>query len=99
MAESDDELSSTSDCERLVERKGILSKWTNYFHGWQDRYIVLSNGILSYYKSEFDTAFGCKGWISLAKATVQVRKDKKKQPISNAQHWLFKERIILPQTM
>ena len=29
---------------------GNLSKWTNYLHGWQDRYIVLRDGTLSYYK-------------------------------------------------
>lgn len=29
---------------------GTLSKWTNYIHGWQDRFIVLKDGTLSYYK-------------------------------------------------
>uniref|UniRef100_A0A672HMT2 Sesquipedalian n=1 Tax=Salarias fasciatus TaxID=181472 RepID=A0A672HMT2_SALFA len=35
-----------------VELGGILSKWTNYIHGWQDRWVVLKNNTLSYYKSE-----------------------------------------------
>ena len=54
------------------EKKGTLFKWTNYIQGWQQRYIVLSNGTLSYYKSEFDTTFGCRGSMSLLMATVQV---------------------------
>lgn len=29
---------------------GYLSKWTNYIHGWQPRFIVLKDGTLSYYK-------------------------------------------------
>uniref|UniRef100_A0A672HMR8 Ceramide transporter 1 n=1 Tax=Salarias fasciatus TaxID=181472 RepID=A0A672HMR8_SALFA len=32
-----------------VELGGILSKWTNYIHGWQDRWVVLKNNTLSYY--------------------------------------------------
>jgi hypothetical protein len=46
---------------------GTLSKWTNYIHGWQDRYIVLKEGSLVYYKSEFETDFGCRGAISVDK--------------------------------
>lgn len=54
-----------------LELHGTLCKWTNYIHGWQDRYIVLKDGTLSYYKSENDTAFGCRGAISIYKATVK----------------------------
>merc|ERR1712055_1137793 len=50
--------------------QGTLSKWTNYIHGWQDRYIVLKDGTLSYYKSEHDTTFGCRGAVSLTKAVI-----------------------------
>ncbi|CAL8087373.1 unnamed protein product [Orchesella dallaii] len=50
---------------------GVLSKWTNYIHGWQDRYIVLREGTLSYYKSEFDLSFGCRGSISILKANIK----------------------------
>ena len=52
--------------------KGVLSKWTNYLHGWQERYVVVAEGLLSYYKSEFDTQYGCRGSISLHKAKVLV---------------------------
>lgn len=51
---------------------GTLSKWTNYIHGWQNRYFVLKNGTLSYYKSETDLTFGCRGSVSIAKALIQV---------------------------
>ncbi|XP_033749931.1 ceramide transfer protein-like isoform X5 [Pecten maximus] len=68
---TDDEDNEDSDYEpALPEIQGILSKWTNYLHGWQDRYIVLKEGTLSYYKSANDTAFGCRGAVSLAKASV-----------------------------
>ena len=50
---------------------GTLSKWTNYIHGWQDRYIMLKDGSLVYYKSEIETDFGCRGAISIDKATVK----------------------------
>lgn len=51
---------------------GRLQKWTNYIHGWQDRYIVLKDGTLCYYKSENETSFGCRGAVSINKATVRV---------------------------
>ena len=57
---------------RAPEVTGTLSKWTNYIHGWQDRFIVLKEGSLSYYKSETDTSFGCRGAISLGKAVIKV---------------------------
>jgi len=50
---------------------GNLSKWTNYLHGWQDRYIVLRDGTLSYYKSEHETAYGCRGAISLSGVNIR----------------------------
>lgn len=32
------------------EMKGWLFKWTNYLKGYQRRWFVLSNGVLSYYR-------------------------------------------------
>lgn len=68
--------SDDSDTEQtanyIAELKGYLSKWTNYIHGWQPRFIVLKNGTLSYYKSEVDSDYGCRGAISLHKATIKV---------------------------
>ncbi|KAM9694187.1 ceramide transfer protein isoform 2-T2 [Trichechus inunguis] len=53
-----------------VERCGVLSKWTNYIHGWQDRWVVLKTNALSYYKSEDETEYGCRGSICLSKAVI-----------------------------
>lgn len=66
--ESDGEFIDNSN----VELRGYLSKWTNYIYGWQPRYIVLKDGTLSYYKSESESDFGCRGAISLSKATIKV---------------------------
>ena len=55
-----------------ISMKGSLSKWTNYLHGWQERYFVVGEGVLSYYKSEMDTQYGCRGSISLHKVKVLV---------------------------
>ncbi|XP_078477535.1 ceramide transfer protein-like isoform X2 [Lampetra fluviatilis] len=54
-----------------VERRvGSLSKWTNYLHGWQERWLELRDSTLSYYKNESDSAYGCRGSICLSKANV-----------------------------
>lgn len=62
-----------SDGVIVPELQGTLSKWTNYIHGWQTRFIVLKDGTLSYYKSEQDSGYGCRGSISLYKANIKVR--------------------------
>lgn len=36
-----------------AEIKGFLLKWTNYIKGYQRRWFVLSNGVLSYYRCDF----------------------------------------------
>nr|XP_040053329.1 ceramide transfer protein-like isoform X2 [Gasterosteus aculeatus aculeatus] len=53
-----------------VDLSGVLSKWTNYIHGWQDRWVVLKNNTLSYYKSQNETEYGCRGSLCLSKAVV-----------------------------
>ncbi|XP_076322975.1 ceramide transfer protein [Tachypleus tridentatus] len=67
---SDDDEDFESEAQ-LSELQGTLNKWTNYIHGWQSRYIVLKDGTLSYYKSENDTGYGCRGAISIHKATIK----------------------------
>ncbi|CAK1584707.1 unnamed protein product [Parnassius mnemosyne] len=54
-----------------AELRGYLSKWTNYIHGWQDRFIVLKDSTLSYYKSELESNLGCRGALCLKKAKVK----------------------------
>ncbi|XP_064646273.1 pleckstrin homology domain-containing family A member 8-like isoform X2 [Lineus longissimus] len=52
--------------------EGILWKWTNYFSGWQPRWFVLDNGIMSYYKSQEDVTNGCKGSLKMTVCDVIV---------------------------
>lgn len=47
---SDDSDYDVNCSNSVPELKGYLSKWTNYIHGWQPRFIVLKDGTLSYYK-------------------------------------------------
>ncbi|KAM6986206.1 LOW QUALITY PROTEIN: ceramide transfer protein-like [Aplochiton taeniatus] len=54
----------------VAEFGGVLSKWTNYIHGWQDRWVVLKNNTLSYYKSQDEREFGCRGSLCLSKAVI-----------------------------
>lgn len=54
----------------IVDLTGVLSKWTNYIHGWQDRWVVLKNNTLSYYKSQDETEYGCRGSLCLSKAVI-----------------------------
>lgn len=49
-----------------------LFKWTNYIHGWQERYVVLKDGVLSYYKSQNETQYGCRGAIALKQSAILV---------------------------
>uniref|UniRef100_A0A8B9FTC2 Ceramide transfer protein n=1 Tax=Amazona collaria TaxID=241587 RepID=A0A8B9FTC2_9PSIT len=58
------------ETELQVEFCGVLSKWTNYIHGWQDRWVVLKSSTLSYYKSEDEKEYGCRGSICLSKAVI-----------------------------
>lgn len=57
---------------RNGEFQGRLFKWTNYLHGWQERYLVLRHGFFNYYKNEFDITVGCRGALSVQQAVIQV---------------------------
>uniref|UniRef100_A0A8D0D2C4 Ceramide transfer protein n=1 Tax=Sander lucioperca TaxID=283035 RepID=A0A8D0D2C4_SANLU len=48
----------------------FIFQWTNYIHGWQDRWVVLKNNTLSYYKSQDETEYGCRGSLCLSKAVI-----------------------------
>lgn len=65
-------VSALASAPNEPELQGYLSKWTNYIHGWQPRFIVLKNATLSYYKSEHESDYGCRGSISLQKAAIKV---------------------------
>ncbi|CAH1789783.1 unnamed protein product [Owenia fusiformis] len=55
-----------------MNQEGTLWKWTNYLSGWQPRWFVLENGILSYYKAQDDVNNGCKGSVKLSVCDVIV---------------------------
>lgn len=87
MASNVDDVTSSDDEESLEEEKivggsfrngefqGRLFKWTNYLHGWQERYLILRHGFLNYYKNELDITLGCRGALSVKQAIIQVRKE------------------------
>ncbi|XP_027001418.1 ceramide transfer protein isoform X3 [Tachysurus fulvidraco] len=62
------------ESEQTEQLAGILIKWTNYIHGWQDRWVVLKNNTLSYYKSEHEQEYGCRGSLCLNKAIIKPHK-------------------------
>ena len=43
-----------------AETKGWLYKWTNYIKGYQKRWFVLQNGLLSYYRNQAEMAHTCR---------------------------------------
>lgn len=63
---SEDTDTDTDEDHNEIVKEGTLSKWTNYMHGWQDRYIVLRGGFLSYFKDKGDTTSLCRGMEILA---------------------------------
>ncbi|XP_043823520.1 oxysterol-binding protein 2 isoform X2 [Dromiciops gliroides] len=48
--------------------RGWLLKWTNYLKGYQRRWFVLSNGLLSYYRNQGEMAYSCRATINLSTA-------------------------------
>jgi pleckstrin family protein A (phosphoinositide binding specific) protein 8 len=40
--------------------EGNLLKWTNYWNGWQIRWFILKDGILSYYNNQNEIKSGAK---------------------------------------
>ncbi|ESO08227.1 hypothetical protein HELRODRAFT_75473 [Helobdella robusta] len=52
--------------------EGTLLKWTNYFNGWQPRYFILEDGVLSYYYSQDDINNSCKGSIKVAACDINA---------------------------
>ncbi|XP_077457075.1 oxysterol-binding protein 2 isoform X2 [Stigmatopora argus] len=52
--------------------KGWLFKWTNYLKGYQRRWFVLSNGLLSYYRTQAEMAHTCRGTINLATTHIDT---------------------------
>ncbi|KAH8597750.1 oxysterol-binding protein-like protein [Bisporella sp. PMI_857] len=54
------------------EMKGYLKKWTNYRKGFQLRWFVLEDGVLSYYKHQDDAGSACRGAINMRIARLSM---------------------------
>ena len=50
MAEAAQDKTDKKQDKEVPETKGWLYKWTNYIKGYQKRWFVLQNGLLSYYR-------------------------------------------------
>lgn len=59
------------------EMKGYLKKWTNYRKGYQLRFFVLEDGVLSYYKHQDDAGSACRGAINMKIAKLHMSTDEK----------------------
>jgi len=53
-----------------TEKRGSIQKWTNYWTGWQTRWLVLKDGILSYYNSKHEVKKGCRCSFKLSACDV-----------------------------
>ncbi|TNN05042.1 Oxysterol-binding protein isoform 2 [Schistosoma japonicum] len=56
---------------QVYSMKGYLYKWTNYIKGYQKRWFVLQDGLVSYYRNQSEMAHTCRGTINLANAVVR----------------------------
>ncbi|KAJ5053713.1 uncharacterized protein L3040_000004 [Drepanopeziza brunnea f. sp. 'multigermtubi'] len=54
------------------EMKGYLKKWTNYRKGYQLRWFVLEDGVMSYYKHQDDSGSACRGAINMKIASLNM---------------------------
>lgn len=59
------------------EMKGYLKKWTNYRKGYQLRWFVLEDGVLSYYKHQDDAGSACRGAINMKIARLHMSAEDK----------------------
>lgn len=81
--ESFDDEKTTNGSFRNGEFQGRVFKWTNYLHGWQERYVILRLGFLNYYKNEYDISLGCRGALSVKQALIQVQTEQKSNLAQN----------------
>ena len=57
---------------QLPHLEGVVSKWTNYVSGWQDRFLVLRAGMLLYYRAKEEVDYGCRGSMNLRDAVFSA---------------------------
>lgn len=71
---SNSDITGMSDTRSVHQSnyRGWLYKWTNYLRGYQKRWFVLQNGLLSYYRNQAEMAHTCRGTINLANAYIHT---------------------------
>jgi pleckstrin family protein A (phosphoinositide binding specific) protein 8 len=63
--------------------EGDLFKWTNYWNGWQLRYFVLKDGVLTYYNNKEESKNGgCKRSFKISMFDIIGKKNKNKTSVS-----------------
>ena len=61
-----------AEATKADEYRGWLYKWTNYINGYQKRWFVLQNGLLSYYRTQGEMSHTCRGTINLENAFIST---------------------------
>lgn len=59
------EASTADNVRHTTSYRGFLGKWTNYMHGFKTRWFVLSDGVLSYYRTPDDEGRQVRGALNL----------------------------------
>jgi len=74
--------------------EGYLHKWTNYLNGWQMRWFILNDGVLSYYNSKEESLnCGCKMSFKINATEILINKSDDTRLdliIANDQHLYLK---------
>ncbi|CAK8674515.1 pleckstrin homology domain-containing family A member 8-like isoform X2 [Clavelina lepadiformis] len=73
--------------------EGTLFKWTNYWGGWQARWVVLHGGVLSYYNSVDEVGKGCRASINLTASDIIAYPNDNTRfdvVVANEQRWYLK---------
>ncbi|CAG0901667.1 unnamed protein product [Darwinula stevensoni] len=65
-----------------AEIKGWLYKWANYIIGYQKRWFVLYNGLLSYYRTQAEMSHTCQGTMTMHGETI-ITEDSRNFVVSN----------------
>eukprot|EP00095_Tigriopus_kingsejongensis_P012379 snap_masked-scaffold190_size271632-processed-gene-1.1 protein:Tk12379 transcript:snap_masked-scaffold190_size271632-processed-gene-1.1-mRNA-1 annotation:"hypothetical protein DAPPUDRAFT_315619" len=68
---------------RRGETKGWLYKWTNYLKGYQKRWFVLAQGVLSYHHSQAEVSHTCRGTLPMNGAVISTAGDGANFMVSN----------------
>ena len=63
---------NTQDFIKVDFTEKVFKNYYFYFSGYQKRWFVLANGLLSYYRNQAEMAHTCRGTISLHGAHIHT---------------------------